>query len=148
MSVPSVEVRFENLNVSANIQIGSRALPTLLNYTRDGFEVINIAIFFLQFFLLIIFFHDRTLFYTFQLQDLDYILVSYIWMQSMLTALGILRPERHSLTILNSISGAVKPGRSVQLLIGAVVQKRKIKIRNYFLSNILCFMFYFALHLR
>lgn len=40
MSVPSVEVRFENLNVSANIQIGSRALPTLLNYTRDGFEVI------------------------------------------------------------------------------------------------------------
>lgn len=41
LAVPSVEVRFENLNVTANIQIGSRALPTLINFTRNAFEVIN-----------------------------------------------------------------------------------------------------------
>ncbi|XP_015873783.3 ABC transporter G family member 31 [Ziziphus jujuba] len=73
LAVPTVEVRYENLNVKANIQVGSRALPTLLNYTRDAFE-------------------------------------------SMFTALGILRPQRHSLTILNNISGAVKPGRMTLLL--------------------------------
>lgn len=38
--MPKVEVRFENLNISADVQIGSRALPTLVNYTRDMAEVI------------------------------------------------------------------------------------------------------------
>jgi len=39
LEVPKIEVRFRNLNVSANVQIGSRALPTLVNYSRDCFEV-------------------------------------------------------------------------------------------------------------
>ncbi|KAF3454238.1 hypothetical protein FNV43_RR04685 [Rhamnella rubrinervis] len=73
LAVPSVEVRFQNLNVTANIQVGSRALPTLLNYARNVFE-------------------------------------------SLFTGLGILRPERHSLTVLNNVSGAVKPGRMTLLL--------------------------------
>ncbi|GAA0153723.1 ATP-binding cassette [Lithospermum erythrorhizon] len=38
IEVPSIEVRFENVNISANVQIGSRALPTLINYTRDILE--------------------------------------------------------------------------------------------------------------
>lgn len=37
--MPNVEVRFENLNVMADVQTGSRALPTLINYTRDVIEV-------------------------------------------------------------------------------------------------------------
>lgn len=57
--MPTVEVRYENLNVKANIQVGSRALPTLLNYTRDAFEVISLAATFFFFVLLIIFLHDR-----------------------------------------------------------------------------------------
>ncbi|KAL5778742.1 hypothetical protein ACOSQ2_009479 [Xanthoceras sorbifolium] len=71
--VPKVEVRFQNLKVVANVQTGSRALPTLINATRDTFEGI-------------------------------------------LTGLRIFKPKRHSLTILNDISGAIKPGRMTLLL--------------------------------
>ena len=39
--MPKVEVRFENLNISAKVQTGSRALPTLINVARDLGEVIN-----------------------------------------------------------------------------------------------------------
>ncbi|XP_030447307.1 ABC transporter G family member 31 [Syzygium oleosum] len=40
LEVPQVEVRFENLNIEANVQTGSRALPTLVNYTRDMIEYV------------------------------------------------------------------------------------------------------------
>ncbi|KAJ0722912.1 putative ABC-transporter domain-containing protein [Helianthus annuus] len=39
LEVPKVEIRFEKLNIEADVKIGSRALPTLLNYTRDVTEV-------------------------------------------------------------------------------------------------------------
>lgn len=39
LEVPKIEVRYRNLNVGADVQIGSRALPTLINYTRDALEV-------------------------------------------------------------------------------------------------------------
>ncbi|RHN67618.1 putative iron-chelate-transporting ATPase [Medicago truncatula] len=73
MEVPNIEVRFTNLKIGAEVQIGTRALPTLTNYTRDGLEGI-------------------------------------------LTSLGIGRPKRHSLTILNDINGVIKPGRMTLLL--------------------------------
>ncbi|PQP96196.1 ABC transporter G family member 31 [Prunus yedoensis var. nudiflora] len=73
LEVPKVEVRFENLKVVANVQTGSRALPTLINFTRNLFE-------------------------------------------NVLTGLRIFRPKRHSLTILNDISGVIKPGRMTLLL--------------------------------
>ncbi|XP_052887191.1 ABC transporter G family member 31-like [Gossypium arboreum] len=38
MEVPKVEVRFQNLNINANAEIGLRALPTLINVARDFFE--------------------------------------------------------------------------------------------------------------
>ncbi|KAJ0020425.1 hypothetical protein Pint_32556 [Pistacia integerrima] len=38
LEVPKVEVRFQNLKVVANVQTGSRALPTLINVTRDVIE--------------------------------------------------------------------------------------------------------------
>ncbi|KAL5750507.1 hypothetical protein ACOSP7_025110 [Xanthoceras sorbifolium] len=73
LEVPKVEVRFKNLKVSADVQTGSRALPTLINVTRDTFERI-------------------------------------------LTGLRIFKPKRHNLTILNDISGVIKPGRMTLLL--------------------------------
>ncbi|KAJ6299528.1 hypothetical protein OIU76_020486 [Salix suchowensis] len=73
IEVPKVEVRFENLNISAKVQTGSRALPTLINVARDLGE-------------------------------------------GLLTKLGIFRAKRFPLTILNDISGAVKPGRMTLLL--------------------------------
>ncbi|KAL2317497.1 hypothetical protein Fmac_031373 [Flemingia macrophylla] len=40
LEVPKIEVRYKNLNVTADVQVGSRALPTLINYTRDITESI------------------------------------------------------------------------------------------------------------
>lgn len=45
IEIPKIEVRFNNLTVSADVQIGSRALPTLINYTRDAIEVNFVLIF-------------------------------------------------------------------------------------------------------
>ncbi|XP_050239621.1 ABC transporter G family member 31 isoform X2 [Quercus robur] len=36
--LPKIEVRYENLKVVANVQTGSRALPTLINSSRDVIE--------------------------------------------------------------------------------------------------------------
>ncbi|KAL0674779.1 hypothetical protein Bca4012_002760 [Brassica carinata] len=38
MEVPKIEVRFENLKVEADVQAGTRALPTLVNVSRDFIE--------------------------------------------------------------------------------------------------------------
>uniref|UniRef100_A0A803KRW0 ABC transporter domain-containing protein n=1 Tax=Chenopodium quinoa TaxID=63459 RepID=A0A803KRW0_CHEQI len=73
LELPKVEVRFENLNITAEVQTGKRALPTLINFTRDKIEGI-------------------------------------------LKFLRISRPQRHTLTILNNVSGYVKPGRMTLLL--------------------------------
>ncbi|KAK7372089.1 hypothetical protein VNO80_05458 [Phaseolus coccineus] len=73
LEVPKIEVRFKNLNVSANVQMGSRALPTLINYSRDCLEGI-------------------------------------------FTKMRLCQPKRHSLTILNDVSGVIKPGRMTLLL--------------------------------
>ncbi|KAL5740116.1 hypothetical protein ACOSQ2_029296 [Xanthoceras sorbifolium] len=51
--LPKVEVRFQNLKVVANVQIGSRALPTLINATRDTLEVFYFTFFHYYFFLCI-----------------------------------------------------------------------------------------------
>ncbi|KAK4412483.1 ABC transporter G family member 31 [Sesamum alatum] len=73
LEIPKVEVRFQNLQITADVHVGSRALPTLVNYSRDMIELL-------------------------------------------LTKLRISRPKRHELTILNNISGVVKPGRMTLLL--------------------------------
>ncbi|XP_042513197.1 ABC transporter G family member 31-like isoform X2 [Macadamia integrifolia] len=73
LMVPDVEVKFKNLCITADVQIGRRALPTLLNYSRDVIEQI-------------------------------------------LTSLKIFHPKRHSLKILDNVSGIVRPGRMTLLL--------------------------------
>ena len=39
ITLPQIEVHFENLNVEVDAYIGSRALPTLFNYTVNMAEV-------------------------------------------------------------------------------------------------------------
>ncbi|KAL9235362.1 hypothetical protein vseg_010125 [Gypsophila vaccaria] len=73
LEVPKVEVRFKDLCVTAQVQTGRRALPTLINYTRDFIEGI-------------------------------------------LSACCICRPQRRSLRILKNVSGVLKPGRMTLLL--------------------------------
>ena len=41
LEVPKVEVRYENLKIVADVQTGSRSLPTLFNSSRDAIEVEN-----------------------------------------------------------------------------------------------------------
>jgi len=36
---PTVEVRFQNLSVNAEVYVGTRALPTILNFYRNIVEV-------------------------------------------------------------------------------------------------------------
>ncbi|KAK6122137.1 hypothetical protein DH2020_044127 [Rehmannia glutinosa] len=38
LEIAKVEVRFENVQITADVKIGSRALPTLVNYSRDMVE--------------------------------------------------------------------------------------------------------------
>ncbi|XP_009614154.1 ABC transporter G family member 31 isoform X1 [Nicotiana tomentosiformis] len=38
LEVPKVEVRYEDITITANVNVGSRALPTLMNSVRDVFE--------------------------------------------------------------------------------------------------------------
>nr|GMC83919.1 ABC transporter G family member 31 isoform X1 [Ipomoea batatas] len=73
LDVPKVEVRYQNVTIKADVKIGSRALPTLINSVRNTFSTI-------------------------------------------FTALRVYRPKRHNLTILNNISGSIKPGRMTLLL--------------------------------
>lgn len=40
IQLPTVEVRFENLSIDADVYVGSRALPTLLNFVRNTVEVV------------------------------------------------------------------------------------------------------------
>lgn len=39
LEVPKVEVRYEDITITANVNVGSRALPTLMNSVRDVIEV-------------------------------------------------------------------------------------------------------------
>lgn len=39
---PTIEVRFEHLNIEAETHVGSRALPTFLNFTANIVEVTHL----------------------------------------------------------------------------------------------------------
>lgn len=68
IDLPSIEVRFEHLKVEAEAYVGSRALPTFLNFS------VNIIESFLNFF-------------------------------------HIISSKKKRVTILNDVSGIVKPSR-------------------------------------
>ncbi|VFQ72953.1 unnamed protein product [Cuscuta campestris] len=73
IDMPTIEVRFENLNIEADAYVGSRALPSFINFTTNFIEdVIN--------------------------------------------ALHITKSKKRRFTILNDVSGIVKPSRMTLLL--------------------------------
>ncbi|XP_022721376.1 pleiotropic drug resistance protein 1-like isoform X2 [Durio zibethinus] len=73
IDLPTIEVRFERLNVEAEAFVGNSALPTVLNFTTRMVE-------------------------------------------GFLNDMGILSSRKKQLTILNDVSGIVKPGRMTLLL--------------------------------
>ncbi|KAK8618889.1 hypothetical protein V6N13_132867 [Hibiscus sabdariffa] len=68
IDLPTIEVRFEHLNIEAQAFVGTSALPTVLNFTTRIFE-------------------------------------------GLLNYIGILSSRKKKLTILNDVSGIIKPGR-------------------------------------
>ncbi|XWS20361.1 hypothetical protein CRYUN_Cryun31cG0094900 [Craigia yunnanensis] len=73
IDLPTIEVRFEHLNIEAEAFVGNNALPTVLNFTTRIVE-------------------------------------------GFLTDMGILSSRKKQLTILNDVSGIIKPGRMTLLL--------------------------------
>ncbi|XP_039026087.1 pleiotropic drug resistance protein 1-like isoform X2 [Hibiscus syriacus] len=73
IDLPTIEVRFEHLNIEAQAFVGTSALPTVLNFTTGIFE-------------------------------------------GFLNHIGILPSRKKKLTILNDVSGIIKPGRMTLLL--------------------------------
>ncbi|CAM6028215.1 unnamed protein product [Sphagnum balticum] len=73
ITIPTIEVRYENLSIDADCYVGNRALPTLLNNTQNFFE-------------------------------------------SILSKFHLLRTKKRVLTILDNVSGIIKPGRLTLLL--------------------------------
>lgn len=45
IDIPTIEVRFEHLNVEAEAYIGSRGLPTMFNFCVNMLEVYHLGIF-------------------------------------------------------------------------------------------------------
>ena len=73
IELPTVEVRFEHLSLFADVYVGDRALPSLINFTRDLVE-------------------------------------------GLLASCKILPSNKRPLTILQDVSGVIKPGRMTLLL--------------------------------
>ncbi|XP_059287192.1 pleiotropic drug resistance protein 1-like [Lycium ferocissimum] len=73
IDLPSIEVRYEHLNIEADAYIGSRALPTFTNFMTN-------------------------------------------FLETMLNSLHILPSRKRKLTILNDVSGIIKPCRMTLLL--------------------------------
>ncbi|VFQ72417.1 unnamed protein product [Cuscuta campestris] len=73
IDLPSIEVRYEHLNVEAIAYAGSRALPSFINFTTNFIE-------------------------------------------DLLNALHITKSKKRKITILDDVSGIIKPGRMTLLL--------------------------------
>ncbi|GKE33057.1 pleiotropic drug resistance protein 1-like protein [Tanacetum coccineum] len=85
IELPTIEVRFEHLTVEANVNTGSRALPSFINFHIDIFEVL-----------------------------LTYHSVHVLkWF---LSKFHLLPNTKRHITILDDVSGIVKPSRMTLLL--------------------------------
>ena len=42
IDIPTIEVRYEHLNVDAEVYVGSRGLPSVLNFFTNTIEVSNV----------------------------------------------------------------------------------------------------------
>nr|XP_011466722.1 PREDICTED: pleiotropic drug resistance protein 1 [Fragaria vesca subsp. vesca] len=73
IDLPTIEVRFEHLNIEAEAYLGSRALPTLLNWSTNIIE-------------------------------------------GLLTYIGIISSRKTNFSILQNVSGIIKPSRMTLLL--------------------------------
>lgn len=96
LEFPTIEVRFEHLNVEAEARVGSRALPTILNFSINLFEVIiPVGL----------------------EMELDVLLSQYILticslsLKGFINFLHLIPSRKKPLTVLHDVSGIIKPKR-------------------------------------
>ncbi|XP_062089776.1 pleiotropic drug resistance protein 1-like [Humulus lupulus] len=109
IELPSIEVRFEHLNVETEAYVGTRALPTFFNAYINVFEVTFPT-------LIIIIKHYNMNISTYLFDDENLTQCSKLFLQRLLTHLHILSSRKKHLTILDDVSGIIKPGRMTLLL--------------------------------
>lgn len=98
LEIPTVEVRFEHVNVEAQVYVGGRALPSLLNFFVNVLEVIQYST--RCFSPLII-----------GLYIWVFILCCLSFVKGFLNYLHIIPSPKKPLHILQNVSGIVKPRR-------------------------------------
>jgi hypothetical protein len=100
ISLPTIEVRFEHLNVAAEVHVGSRALSTFLNFSVNILEVTMCR------YVL----HLLILYKYFDIFILKNLLCCLI-LKGFLNYLHILPSRKKQFSILQDVSGVIKPSR-------------------------------------
>lgn len=104
LDIPTIEVRFEHLNVEAEAYIGSRAMPTMFNFSVNMLEVINSSGFFG--------YTNNYFFFSLCKTMMPFShSVTFCDLQGFLSNLHILPSRKKSFPILQDVSGIIKPRR-------------------------------------
>jgi DNA-binding protein Fis len=97
LDLPTIEVRFENLNVEAKGYLGSRGLPSIFNYFLNMAEVCNII--------------------NAVLEKLEHVLLRMLMinlscvLKGIAHFLHILPSQKKEFSVLSDVNGIIKPGR-------------------------------------
>ena len=103
IDIPSIEVRYEHLNIDAEAFSASRALPTFVNFHKNLFEVSK---------------DKKHNIHTYLVQEKKstFLYHIYVILQGFLNTLHILPSRKKPSTILKDVSGIIKPCRMTLLL--------------------------------
>ncbi|XP_077211753.1 pleiotropic drug resistance protein 1-like isoform X1 [Tasmannia lanceolata] len=112
IDTPTIEVRFEHLNIEAEAYVGSRATTTLLNYYLDMVEVIHIHISSTTIKIILDFGDCNVLLFV----NCTNLVISILFLKGLLNFLRILPSRKKILPILRDVSGIIKPCRMTLLL--------------------------------
>lgn len=104
IEIPTIEVRFEHLNIKAEAHIGDRALPTVMNFTCNILEVIltdNTIQRQIQILMLVVFF---------LLKSFD-VVICLSFSKGFLNTFHVLPSQKKPASILHDLSGIIQPYR-------------------------------------
>ncbi|KAM7490316.1 hypothetical protein LguiA_033237 [Lonicera macranthoides] len=126
LDLPTIEVRFEHLNVEAEARVGSRALPTIFNYSVNMVECDSSQLHQLVILtgcidgLYILRMDEFTPQWPWNIRDtmwhVMYMPLCVPHVTGFLNFLHILQSRKTPLPILRDVSGIIKPGRMTLLL--------------------------------
>jgi hypothetical protein len=106
LDFPTIEVRFEHLNVEAEACVGSRALPTILNFSINLLEVIiTIGL------KLDVLLSQTVLFEAKYTDKLECLCICALFLKGFVNFLHLIPNRKKPLTVLHDVSGIIKPKR-------------------------------------